>query len=67
MAYIDSSYDVYKKEDDWNGLMRKLSVTVSLSDPLDYEGGNLEFAIDGDGSGKNLFQTCREIFTKVLS
>ena len=58
------SYDVYKKEDDWNGLMRKLSVTVSLSDPLDYEGGNLEFAIDGDEPGKNLFQTCREIFTK---
>ena len=62
--HIDSSYDVYKKEDDWNGLMRKLSVTVSLSDPLDYEGGNLEFAIDGDEPGKNLFQTCREIFTK---
>ena len=44
--------------------MRKLSVTVSLSDPLDYEGGNLEFAIDGDEPGKNLFKTCKEIFTK---
>jgi PKHD-type hydroxylase len=62
--HVDSNYDVYKKGDDWNGLMRKLSVTVSLSDPLDYEGGNLEFAIDGDEPGKNLFKTCKEIFTK---
>ena len=28
---------------DWQGKVRKLSVTVSLSDPEDYEGGRLEF------------------------
>ena len=28
---------------DWQGKIRKLSVTVSLSDPEDYEGGRLEF------------------------
>ncbi len=29
----------------WKGLIRKISVTVSLSDPNDYEGGFLEFAL----------------------
>ena len=33
----------YGKGNEWNKLMRKLSVTVSLSDPEDYEGGVLEF------------------------
>ena len=28
---------------DWQGKIRKLSVTVTLSDPEDYEGGRLEF------------------------
>jgi predicted 2-oxoglutarate/Fe(II)-dependent dioxygenase YbiX len=28
---------------DTNGKIRKLSVTCSLSDPKDYEGGELEF------------------------
>ena len=32
-----------KEEPYPNGLMRKLSVTVSLSDPKDYTGGELEY------------------------
>jgi len=40
--HTDSSGWYYEKEKQ-NGLIRKLSVTVSLSDPEDYEGGLLEF------------------------
>ena len=39
----------YGKGNEWNKLMRKLSVTVSLSDPEDYEGGVLEFDLRNTG------------------
>ena len=39
---LDKPYGV-RFGKDWQGKVRKLSVTVSLSDPEDYEGGRLEF------------------------
>ena len=43
--HCDSWDKPYDRPDDPNthGKIRKLSVTVSLSDPSEYEGGNLEF------------------------
>ena len=45
------------------GLIRKLSVTVSLSNPEDYEGGFLEFAREKDFN-KKCFHTVREILPR---
>ena len=47
---------------DLNGKIRKLSVTVSLSDPKDYEGGELEFDCRNElfGKKKNIL-TCNQI------
>ena len=45
------------------GLIRKLSVTVSLSNPEDYEGGFLEFARENDFN-KKCFHTVREILPR---
>tara|TARA_R110000803_G_scaffold210837_1_gene284228 strand:- start:3167 stop:3799 length:633 start_codon:yes stop_codon:yes gene_type:complete len=43
----DSWNEPYKKENDlkFNGKVRKLSVSVLLSDPKDYKGGDLDFCI----------------------
>ena len=43
--HIDQLAEPYgeKYGKEWQGKIRKLSVTVSLSDPEDYEGGRLEF------------------------
>ena len=38
------SFETPHIDGDWKGLIRKVSVTVTLSDPKDYEGGFLEFA-----------------------
>ena len=45
------------------GLIRKLSVTVSLSNPEDYEGGFLEFARENDFN-KKYFHKVREILPR---
>ena len=42
------------------GKIRKLSVTVNLSDPDDYEGGNLQFDL-GPQAGDDRLHTCEEI------
>ena len=39
------AFDTPHTDGEWKGLIRKLSITVSLSDPRDYEGGFLEFAV----------------------
>ena len=57
--HVDSNYDVYKKGDDWNGLMRKLSVTVNLTNPRNYKGGNLKF--DMGPHHPKRYHTCTEI------
>lgn len=41
--HYDSWEEPYEQENNYKGLVRKLSVTVSLSDPKDYKGGELEF------------------------
>tara|TARA_A100001201_G_C4089047_1_gene201476 strand:- start:556 stop:1182 length:627 start_codon:yes stop_codon:yes gene_type:complete len=48
-----------------NGKVRKLSVTVSLSDPSEYEGGELQFDFRNgvDKNVSNIF-TCKEIKEK---
>jgi PKHD-type hydroxylase len=48
-----------------HGKIRKLSVTVSLNDPSEYDGGNLEFDFrndfDFDRNRKNYIKECTEI------
>ena len=62
------SWDVpYNKPDDTNshGKIRKLSVTISLNDPDEYDGGNLEFdfrnQVDWERNKKSKIKTCTEI------
>ena len=43
------------------GKNRKLSVTVSLSDPKDYKGGELQFDLRNQPSGKINLIKCKEI------
>ena len=38
------AFETPHRDGPWQGLIRKISITVSLSDPRDYEGGLLEFA-----------------------
>ena len=65
--HCDSWDKPYDKPDDLNshGKIRKLSVTVSLSDPSEYEGGNLEFdfrnQIDWERNKKSKIKECTEI------
>ena len=65
--HCDSWDKPYDKEDDpnTNGKIRKLSVTISLSDPSEYEGGNLEFdfrnQIDWERNKKSKIKECTEI------
>jgi PKHD-type hydroxylase len=62
------SWDVpYNKPDDLNshGKIRKLSVTISLNDPDEYVGGNLEFdfrnQLDWERNKKKAIKSCEEI------
>lgn len=60
--HYDSWVDPYK-----NNTVRKLSVTVSLSDENDFEGGDLEFAIQDNNAReplKKLLRTCHEVRKK---
>ena len=63
--HTDSSGWYYEKEKQ-NGLIRKLSVTVSLSDPEDYEGGLLEFdtRIHDKPDSKSNIVPCKQILPK---
>jgi PKHD-type hydroxylase len=58
--HFDENIEPYK-----NGTIRKLSVTCSLSDPNDYEGGRLQFDYrDADKVSNKNFITCEEILPK---
>ena len=65
--HCDSWDKPYDKPDDINshGKIRKLSVTVSLSDPSEYDGGNLEFdfrnQVDWERNKKSKIKECTEI------
>ena len=57
----------YQREqgDPTNGKIRKLSVTVTLSDPKDYKGGELEFDFRNlDPDKKRNTHKCKEILPK---
>ena len=64
--HCDSWNAPYKPEDfNSHGKIRKLSVTVSLSDPKDYKGGELEFDFrNKDPDKKPSIQKCTEILPK---
>ena len=62
--HCDSWSKPYEKEGQNKGKIRKLSVTVSLSDPKDYTGGELEFKPIDNNTGKQYKQTCKEILPK---
>lgn len=47
-----------------NGKIRKLSVTCSLSDPSEYQGGELEFNFNHPQNKKNNIKKCREILPR---
>ena len=52
-------------EDSSNGKIRKLSVTVTLSDPKEYKGGELEFDFRNlDPDKKPNIKKCKEILPK---
>lgn len=60
--HFDCFPDVYKdqKEEQLNGKIRKLSMTVSLTDPKEYKGGDFEFKVP-DGKGDPVIHKCKEI------
>ena len=64
--HCDSWHKPYDKPDDLNshGKIRKLSVTVSLSDETEYEGGDFEFDFRSAEDGSNQPQVCKEIRPK---
>ena len=65
--HCDSWDKPYNKPDDpqSHGKIRKLSVTISLNDPTEYEGGNLEFdfrnQVDWERNKKKAIKSCSEI------
>jgi PKHD-type hydroxylase len=62
--HTDTAGELYH-DNEWDNLMRKLSVTVSLSDPEDYEGGVLEFDLRNRGEiNTNEIIKCKEILPK---
>ena len=63
--HTDSSGWYYEKEKQ-NGLIRKLSVTVSLSHPHEYEGGVLEFdnRMEDEPDDKHHILSCKQILPK---
>jgi len=59
--------EIYQKKDGdpFKGKIRKLSVTLSLSDEKDYEGGDLEFDFENTAPSKERVQRkCTEIQSK---
>ena len=65
--HCDSWEKPYDKPDDPNshGKIRKLSVTISLNDPSEYDGGNLQFDFrnqhDWERNKKKAIKSCTEI------
>jgi PKHD-type hydroxylase len=61
----DKPYMTNNPQDPTNGKIRKLSVTVTLSDPKDYKGGELEFDFRNlDPDKKANIVKCKEILPK---
>jgi PKHD-type hydroxylase len=64
--HCDSWNKPYNKPEELNthNKIRKLSVTVSLSDETEYEGGDFEFDFRSSEDGSNQPQICKEIRPK---
>ena len=63
--HCDSWDKPYMEEGPTKGKIRKLSVTVTLSDPKEYKGGELEFDFRNmDPDKKPNFRKCKEILPK---
>ena len=63
--HCDSWEGVYTQEGPRKGKIRKLSVTVSLSDEKDYTGGELEFDFrQHDSDKRKQTQECKDILPK---
>ena len=63
--HCDSWDKPYKKEGPTKGKIRKLSSTIQLTDPKEYEGGELEFDFrQYDPDKKRKTQICKEISPK---
>ena len=63
--HCDSWDKPYVTKDSSNGKIRKLSVTVSLTDPKEYKGGELEFDFRNlDPDAKNNTHICDQILPK---
>ena len=61
----DRPYQTQNPQDPTNGKIRKLSVTVTLSDPKEYKGGELEFDFRNmDPDKKSNIHKCKEILPK---
>jgi len=61
----DSWHKPYSKPRDMtDGLVRKISVTVSLADGSEYEGGDLEFDLRNRGDSQSVIQTSKEARVK---
>jgi PKHD-type hydroxylase len=57
----DEPYEENHKNKNFSNKIRKLSVTCSLSDPNDYEGGELEFDFKSSPNNKEGVRKCAEI------
>ena len=64
--HYDSAPEPYDEPNNLNrhGKIRKLSVTISLSDESDYEGGDFEFDFRNNDGEKNQSSVCKEIRPK---
>jgi PKHD-type hydroxylase len=64
--HYDSAPEPYDDPNNLNrhGKIRKLSVTISLSDESDYEGGDFEFDFRNNDGEKNQSSVCKEIRPK---
>jgi PKHD-type hydroxylase len=60
---FDTPYDCPNNLNTHNKI-RKLSVTISLSDPKDYEGGELEFDFRNSRNGKPVLKKCTEVLPR---
>tara|TARA_E500000318_G_scaffold91910_1_gene90337 strand:- start:5946 stop:6587 length:642 start_codon:yes stop_codon:yes gene_type:complete len=54
----------YLKDHKFNGKIRKLSVTVSLSDPETYRGGELEFCLSESPVKRLEIEQCKDVLPK---
>ena len=64
---FDEPYGEYndkKMDETFRGKIRKLSVTVSLSDPNSYRGGELEFAFSSSPQIRPVVQECKQVLPK---